>query len=113
MTEYVPGTGDLIWVNFSPQLGHEQAGRRPAVVLSPRLYNQNAGLLIACPITSKVKGYPFEVPLPSGSRMQGVILADHLKSLDWRRRQAEKAGKIPGAVMEQVRELIAALLQLP
>ena len=112
MAEYVPGVGDLIWVNFSPQLGHEQSGRRPAVVLSPRLYNLNAGLLIACPITSKVKGYPFEVPMPSGSRIQGVILADHLKSLDWRLREAQKAGKIPATVLEQVRGVVASLLQL-
>ena len=112
MAEYVPGEGDLIWVNFSPQVGHEQAGRRPAVVLSPRLYNQNAGLLIACPITSKVKGYPFEVSMPSASRIQGVILADHLKSLDWRLRKAEKAGKIPATTLGQVREIIASLLQL-
>jgi mRNA interferase MazF len=95
-----------------PQLGREQAGRRPAVVLSPRIYNQNAGLLIACPITSKAKGYPFEVPIPSGSQIEGVILADHLKSLDWRLRQARKAGKIPATVLEQVRETIASLLQL-
>jgi mRNA interferase MazF len=112
MAEYVPGMGDLIWVNFSPQLGREQAGRRPAVVLSPRVYNEKASLAIVCPITSKTKGYPFEVPIPPGSRIQGVVLADHLKSLDWRLLQAQKAGKIPGAVLDQVREVIALLLQL-
>lgn len=110
MAGYIPEMGDLVWLNFSPQLGHEQAGRRPAVVLTPRLYNQ-IGLLIACPITSKAKGYPFEVPLPSGSKMQGVILADQLKSMDWRLRQAQKAGRIPTAVLEQVRGMVAALLQ--
>jgi mRNA interferase MazF len=113
MAEYVPSMGDLIWLDFSPQFGREQAGRRPAVVLSPRFYNQNAGLVIACPITSKAKGYPFEVPMPLGSRIQGVILADHLKSLDWRLRQAEKAGRTPAATLEQVREIIGTLLQFP
>jgi mRNA interferase MazF len=109
--EYVPGIGDLVWLSSSPQAGREQAGRRPAVVLSPRVYNQNAGLAIVCPITSKVKGYPFEVPMPAGARIQGVILADHLKCLDWRERQAEKAGKIPAPVLQQVRQAIATLLQ--
>jgi len=113
MEEYVPGIGDLIWLNFSPQLGREQAGRRPAVVLSPRIYNQNAGLVIACPVTSKAKGYPFEVPMPARARIRGVILADHLKSLDWRQRQAQKAGKIPAATLGQLRATIATLLQLP
>jgi len=112
MADYVPGVGDVIWLNFSPQLGREQAGRRPAVVLSPRIYNENAGLAIVCPITSKAKGYPFEVPMPVGARIQGVVLADHLKSLDWRQRQAQKAGKLPAATLEQVRETIATLLQV-
>lgn len=113
MAEYVPGIGDLIWLNFSPQIGREQAGRRPAVVLSPRIYNENAGLLIVCPITSKTKGYPFEVPMPARAGIQGVILADHLKSLDWRQRQAQKAGRLPAAILKQVRETIATLLHLP
>jgi mRNA interferase MazF len=113
MAEYVPGIGDLVWLNFSPQVGREQAGRRPAVVLSPRIYNENAGLAVMCPITSKSKGYPFEVPMPAGAKIQGVILADHLKSLDWRLRQAQKAGKIPGATLDQLRETIATLLHLP
>jgi mRNA interferase MazF len=112
MAEYVPGMGDVVWLDFSPQLGREQSGRRPAVVLSPRIYNEKASLAVVCPITSKSKGYPFEVPMPSGGRIQGVILADHLKSLDWRRRQAQKAGKLPAAILEQVRETIATLLQL-
>ncbi len=113
MVDYVPGIGDLIWLSFSPQMGREQAGRRPAVVLSPHIYNEKAGLLIACPITSKTKGYPFEVPMPAGARIQGVILADHLRSLDWRQGQAQKAGRLPATTLEQVRETIATLLSLP
>jgi mRNA interferase MazF len=108
--EYVPDTGDVVWIDFTPQAGHEQAGRRPAVVLSPRIYNQKANLAILCPITSQTKGYPFEVAIPEGPRLRGVILADQLKSLDWRQRQVHKAGKIPSATLEQVRKLIATLL---
>jgi mRNA interferase MazF len=73
---YVPDTGDLVWLTFDPQAGHEQRGRRPALILSPRSYNSKARLAIACPITSHVKGYPFEVPLPQGGKISGVILAD-------------------------------------
>jgi mRNA interferase MazF len=108
--EYVPDAGDLVWVDFSPQAGREQAGRRPAVVLSPRIYNDEASLAVVCPVTSQMKGYPFEVALPAGLRLRGVILADQLKSLDWRRRQIQKAGRIPPAALEQVRKRIAALL---
>lgn len=79
---YVPDTGDLIWLDFNPQAGREQAGRRPVVVLSPRAYNHKSNLAIVCPITSQVKGYPFEVSVPEGLPIGGVILADHLKSLD-------------------------------
>jgi mRNA interferase MazF len=108
--EYVPDAGDLVWLEFSPQAGHEQAGRRPAVVLSPRIYNNKASLAVVCPITSQTKGYPFEVAIPAGTSVRGVILADQLKSLDWRQRQVQKAGKIPSATLEQVRKLIATLL---
>jgi mRNA interferase MazF len=110
--EFVPDAGDLIWLDFTPQAGREQAGRRPAVVLSPRTYNEKTSLAVACPITSHAKGYPFEVPIPPGQRIAGVILSDHLKSLDWRQRQAQKAGKIPRAILEQVRGRIAALLEI-
>ena len=79
---YVPRRGDLVWLSFDPQAGHEQAGRRPAFVLSPEAYNRKTGLFLACPVTSKEKGYPFEVSLPSGLQVSGVILADQLKSLD-------------------------------
>jgi mRNA interferase MazF len=101
-----------VWVDFTPQAGREQAGRRPAVVLSPARYNEKAGLVVVCPITNQVKQYPFEVPLPSNSKIQGVILADHLKSVDWRQRNAQKAGVLAGAVLDQVLQRIAALLQI-
>jgi mRNA interferase MazF len=107
---YVPDAGDVVWVDFTPQVGHEQAGRRPAVVLSPRIYNEKAGLAILCSVTSQVKGYPFEVVLPAGLPFRGVILADQLKSLDWRQRRVEKSGKVPVAVLEQVRRRVATLI---
>src|SRR2546425_7609843 len=90
---YVPDVGDLVWLNFMPQAGHEQAGRRPALVLSPLTYNDKASLAVVCPITSRAKGYPFEVPLPKGLMIAGVVLADHLKSVDWRERRAENPGQ--------------------
>ena len=110
--DYVPDAGDLIWLDFTPQAGRKQAGRRPAVVLSPRSYNEKTSLAVVCPITSHAKGYPFEVPIPPGLRMGGVILSDHLKNLDWRQRQAQRAGKISRSLLEQVRNRIAALLQI-
>src|SRR5579863_6824127 len=79
-----PNTGDLIWLTFTPQSGREQAGRRPALVLSPESYNAKVGLCVVCPVTQHVKGYAFEVPLPDGLPVQGVVLADHIKSADWR-----------------------------
>jgi len=108
--EYVPDAGDLVWLDFAPQAGREQSGRRPGVVLSPRAYNEKTSLAIVCPITSHSKGYPFEVAVPPGFRVKGVILSDHLKSLDWRERKAQKAGKIPFPIREQVLDRIAALL---
>ncbi len=110
---YVPDAGDLIWLDFNPQAGHEQAGRRPGFVLSPRAYNEKTSLAVVCPVTSQVKGYPFEVPLPKGLPVAGVILADHLKSLDWRARRAERAGTVPKAILRAVLERVAALLGMP
>ena len=107
---YVPEAGDLIWLNFTPQAGHEQAGRRPGLVLSPAIYNDRASLAVVCPVTSQAKGYPFEVPLPKGLRLSGVVLADHLKSLDWRR--AEHAGRVPRSVLEETLDRISVLLGL-
>jgi mRNA interferase MazF len=107
---YVPESGDLVWLDFSPQAGHEQSGRRPALVLSPASYNRRAGLAVVCPITKQQKGYPFEVALAAGSPLVGVVLADHLRSVDWRARRAEKTGRAPLEVMEGVRERVAPLL---
>jgi len=111
-TVSVPDRGDLVWLNFDPQLGREQSGRRPALVLSPLSYNRAAGLCVACPITSRAKGYPFEVPLPAGLPISGVVLADHLKSLDWSERRVEIIGQLPRAEMGAVTARIAALLGL-
>ena len=88
MSDYAPARGDVVWMHFDPQAGREQAGRQPALVLSPEAYNRRVGLALCCPITSQVKGYPFEVSLPAGLDVAGVVLADQLKSLDWRRRRA-------------------------
>lgn len=108
--EYVPDRGDLIWLEFNPQAGHEQAGRRPALVLSPRAYNDKAGLFIACPITNQKKGYPFEVDIPTGLGVQGVILSDQVKSLDWRVRKASYVDSLPQPKIDRVMQLINTLL---
>lgn len=108
---YVPDRGDLIWLRFTQQAGHEQAGRRPALVLSPRGYNAKAGLALVCPITSRVKGYPFEVPLPLGLAVEGVVLADQVRSLDWRARAAERIAKAPDEVVEETIGKLLALLE--
>ena len=110
---YVPDRGDVVWLAFTPQAGREQAGRRPAVVLTPARYNGKAGLAICCPITSQVKGYPFEVTLPAGLPVSGVILADQVKSLDWRSRRATLIARLSDDVMEGLRLKLAALLQIP
>lgn len=105
-----PDRGDLVWISFSPQAGHEQAGRRPALVLSPRAYHQKAPYCIVCPVTSRAKGYPFEVALPEGLPIAGAVLADQVKSIDRHARRIEFAGKAPATVMEDVAAKLAALL---
>ena len=110
MKAFVPDTGDFIWLTFDPQARREQAGRRPALVLSPRIYNEKAGLALACPITNQIKGYPFEVAVPAGAGASGVILADHLKSIDWKARHAERLGQCPKELMDEVRAKLAPLL---
>lgn len=110
MPVFVPDAGDLVWLNFDPQAGHEQAGRRPALVLSPRSYNQKSSLALACPITNQTKGYPFEVPLPQGCGASGAILADHLKSIDWSARRAAKIGRVPTPTLDEVLAKLAPLL---
>lgn len=107
---YVPERGDLLWLTFDPQAGHEQAGRRPALVLSPAVYNRRANLALVCPITNQAKGYPFEVALPAGSPLAGVILADHLKSADWMARRAEFVAKAPANVLADVIAKLRPLL---
>jgi mRNA interferase MazF len=107
-----PDAGEVWWIDFAPTAGREQSGKRPALVLSPRLYNERAGLMVACPITSKGKGYVFEVALPEGSKVTGWVLSDHLKSVDWRARHAEFSGKAPPTVLEEVRAKIKALLAI-
>ena len=110
MAQYVPDTGDLVWVNFTPQAGHEQAGHRPGLILSPVEYNRKVGLAIISPVTSKQKGYPFEVELPVRAPITGVVLADQLRSIDWRARGVRKAGRAPAHVVDEVRDRIGALL---
>ena len=110
MAEYVPRRGDLVWLHFDPQTGHEQAGRRPALVLSPESYNGRVGLAILCPVTSQEKGYPFEVALPSGGDVVGVVLSDQVKSLDWRARRAERIESLPPQVTEEVLQKLGTLL---
>ena len=106
---FVPGRGDVVWLEFTPQAGHEQAGRRPALVVSPREYNRRVGLALLCPIASRVKGYPFEVPLPPGLGVEGVVLADQVKSLDWRVREARLHATVPPEVLDEV---VARILPL-
>ena len=107
---YVPRRGDVVWLTFNPQAGHEQAGRRPVVVLSPNAYNAKVGLALLCPITSQVKGYPFEVILPQGLAVSGAILADQVKSLDWQTRTAELICVLPSAIVSEVLQKIGVLL---
>ena len=107
---YVPDRGDAVWLDFDPQAGHEQRGRRPAFVLSPAAYNKKVGLAIVCPITTKVKGYPFEVLVPSGSKVSGAILSDQVKSLDWRIRRAEKFASLPANVVNDVLARLRTLI---
>jgi mRNA interferase MazF len=110
MNSYTPQRGDIVWLSFSPQAGHEQAGRRPGLVLSPAKYNGKVGLMLACPITSRVKGYPFEVEIPAGVGVSGVILSDQLRSLDWRERRAEYVGTVDVGTLDNVRAKLDAVL---
>jgi mRNA interferase MazF len=111
MSSYVPDRGDLVWLEFTPQAGSEQRGRRPALVLSPKAYNGKVGLALFCPLTSKVKGYPFEVELPVGYAVSGVVLSDQLKSLDWRSMQVKFIERISPDVMAMVIARVLPLLE--
>ena len=108
---YVPEAGDIAWLRFDPQSGHEQAGHRPALVLSPSLYNEKTGLMVCCPLSSRVKGYPFEVVL-NVDGLDGVVLSDQVKSLDWVARKAKKKGAVSDFVLLEVRARIKALLSI-
>ena len=105
---YVPDAGDIVWISFSPQAGHEQAGHRPAVVLSPALYNAKTSLMVCCPMTTQIKNYPFEVVIAGGS--PSAVLADQVKSLDWRNRRARKKGAVSPAELTEMRAKIRALI---
>ena len=109
---HCPKRGEVVWLTFTPQAGHEQAGHRPALTLSPEAYNRRAGLAVVCPISSQLKGYPFEVPLPPGLEVSGVVLSDQVKSLDWRSRKARYCCTVPEAVLSEVLGKLGALLVL-
>lgn len=111
MPYYVPQRGDIVWINFTPQAGHEQTGKRPALVISPSIYNKKVGLAVFCPITSQIKGYPFEVIIPESNKIQGVILADQVKSLDYISRKAQFISKLPAEAVGEVLSKLMALLQ--
>jgi len=107
--KFVPARGDIVWINFSPQEGHEQAGKRPALVISPKLYNEQVGLMLCCPITTQIKGFPFEVAIKAIDK-PGVVLADQVKSFDWRARRAEKVNAAPEPIVKEVIAKVKALL---
>jgi mRNA interferase MazF len=109
-TSYVPDRGHVVWISLDPQAGHEQAGRRPALVLSPAAYNGRVGLALFCPITVLAKGYSFEVALPEGLSVSGVVLSDHVKNLDWRVRKASQICIAPEEVVDEVVEKLQTLL---
>jgi mRNA interferase MazF len=110
MAAWTPARGDLVWLRFSPQAGHEQACRRPALVLSPVEYNRRTGLMLCCPITSMIKGYPFEVVLPPGITIEGAVLTDQIRSLDWKARSAKLITKVESSVVEDVIQRARRLL---
>lgn len=107
---YCPERGDVIWLDFVSQAGHEQSGRRPALVLSPKTYNKKTGLALCCPLTTKIKGYPFEVPVPQNHTVTGAILSDQIKNVDWQARHSQFLGKVPGATLLEVLAKLDALL---
>lgn len=110
--EYIPERGDIVWLNFTPQSGNEQAGKRPALVVSPSSYNRKVGLALFFPITSKIKGYPFETILPSDLEIKGVILSDQIKSLDWRARKIELICKVPENTIKEVVKKLNVLIKI-
>ena len=111
VSSYIPDRGDIVFVQFNPQAGKEQSGARPALILSPAVYNKRSGIALACPITSKEKGYPFEVKLPENMKTKGVMLVDHLKSVDWNVRGRAFIEKAPNTTVEEAIEKIESLLR--
>jgi mRNA interferase MazF len=108
--DYVPERGDIVALTFDPQAGHAQAGRRPAVVLSPAIYNGRSGLAVFAPITNRIKGYPFEVVIPPGQTVTGAVLSDQLKSLDWQARKAHRISRLPDEVLQEVLRKVSVLV---
>ena len=108
--ESAPDRGDLVWIDLDPRKGHEQSGKRPALVLSPKAYNSKVGLALFCPVTSQIKGYPFEVGLPPGLKLQGVVLSDQVNSLDWRARKTRFADRVPDKTLREVLGKLDTLL---
>ena len=111
MFHYVPQRGDIVWINFTPQSGHEPTGKRPALIISPSIYNKKVGLAVFCPITSQKKGYPFEVIIPDGNKIHGVILADQVKSLDYNTRKVQFISKLPQEAIQEVSSKLMTLIQ--
>ena len=110
--DYCPDAGDLIWIDLDPTRGHEQSGHRPAIVLTPRLYNVRSGLCIICPITSRARAYPFEVAIPPSHAISGSVLVDQLRSVSWEKRYIKMAGVAAVSLIDEVRERLAVLLQI-
>jgi len=110
MDQYIPARGDVVWIDFNPQKGREQAGRRPAVVLSETIYNQKTGLALFCPITAHIKNYPFETVLPESSSVQGAVLCDHIKNLDWRSRNVQFECKLSQDILDEITDKVAVLI---
>ena len=108
---YVPERGDIVWINLNPQAGHEQAGRRPVLVLSPKAYNAKVGLMLCCPITSQTKGYPFEVDIHGDPQVSGVVLSDQVKCLDWQARRIRKKSVASRAELQETLEKLKTLLE--
>ena len=111
-SDYCPERGDIVWLDFDPQSGHEQNGRRPAIVISPKIYNSKTGLALFCPVTNKVKGYPFEVMLPANLPINGVIISDQIKSLDWKVRNAAFIVKAPKNVLNDAINKFSTLVKI-
>lgn len=108
---YIPNRGDIVWTDFDPQAGHEQAGSRPVLVLSRDIFNDSSGLATSCPIIGRQKGYPFEVPLPAGLEIYGVVLVDQIRSIDWRAREVKFKDKAPESVLVDVLDRLETLLK--